>query len=243
MYRNLMLALIVSVILVLGGCAATKTAIEHRNLQTQTKMSATIFLDPVPPEDKTVLVQIKNTSDKEDFKPDAQIKSVLEKAGYMITDNPNEAHYLLQANILKIGTVTGDDMRDALVSGYGGTVEGAVAGAILTQDSSNPLLGGLLGAAVGSVADSLVKKVTYTIVTDIQVSEKVGGNVKVVESNRAVLNQGTSGSKFIASNEQTDWRRYQTRIVSTADKVNLEFDEARPELLAGLTRSISGIFG
>jgi hypothetical protein len=30
--------------------------------------------------------------------------------------------------------------------------------------------------------------------------------------------------------------------MSKANKVNLEFDEAAPDLVAGLTRSISGIF-
>jgi Enterobacterial TraT complement resistance protein len=46
----------------------------------------------------------------------------------------------------------------------------------------------------------------------------------------------------LSSTETTDWKRYQTRVQSTASKANLEFEEAAPELTSGLTRSIAGIF-
>ena len=40
----------------LSGCAATQVAISKRNLDVQTKMSATIFLDPVKESRRTVFV-------------------------------------------------------------------------------------------------------------------------------------------------------------------------------------------
>jgi hypothetical protein len=39
-----------------------------------------------------------------------------------------------------------------------------------------------------------------------------------------------------------DRKRYQTRIVSTADKVNLKFEEALPQMVEGLVRSIFLVF-
>ncbi|WP_422491663.1 complement resistance protein TraT, partial [Endozoicomonas sp. ALE010] len=36
-------------------------------------------------------------------------------------------------------------------------------------------------------------------------------------------------------------KKYQTRVVSTANKVNLKFEEALPELKKGLSNSISGL--
>ena len=36
--------------------------------------------------------------------------------------------------------------------------------------------------------------------------------------------------------------KYRTRVISTANKVNLVYDEAAPDLTNGLTRSISGLF-
>ncbi|MCC5698300.1 complement resistance protein TraT, partial [Klebsiella pneumoniae] len=51
--------------LMLSGCSATHTAISKRNLQVQTKMSDTIFLDPVADDKRTVFIQVRNTSDQQ----------------------------------------------------------------------------------------------------------------------------------------------------------------------------------
>ena len=74
--------------------------------------------------------------------------------------------------------------------------------------------GGLLGGIIETVSGAFVKDVTYSIITDLQISERNGGG----------------------------WKRYQTRVLSTANKVNLEFTEAQPNLEKGLIASISGLF-
>lgn len=231
--------------IMLGGCAASRDLMEHSSLKTETKMSATVFLDPVPPEQKTILVQVRNTTDKSNFNPKQKIIAKLEDAGYKITNDPNKAHYLLQANVLKVGEGKPDEVQKALSRGYGGAFEGATVGALLGVYSDNPyssLTGGLAGAAIGTMANSLIKNVTYNAITDIQVSERAGDGIKVSEANKAELKQGTSGSKTVSSKQITNWKRYQTRIASTANKVNLDFAEAEPELINGLAQSISGIF-
>jgi hypothetical protein len=48
-----------------SGCSAAHTAIKKRNLDVQTKMSETIFLEPTEPQNRVVFVDIRNTSDKE----------------------------------------------------------------------------------------------------------------------------------------------------------------------------------
>jgi hypothetical protein len=40
----------------------------------------------------------------------------------------------------------------------------------------------------------------------------------------------------------TDYKSYRTRVVSTANKVNLNYEEAAPALTEGLTRSLAGLF-
>ena len=62
----LMSALLIST-LSLSGCGALHTAVAKRNLDVQTKMSSSIFLDPVEPEQRTIYVDIRNTSDKPEF--------------------------------------------------------------------------------------------------------------------------------------------------------------------------------
>ena len=49
-------------LLLLSGCSSLETAIKKRNLATETKLSETIWLSPENIMDKTVFVQVKNTS-------------------------------------------------------------------------------------------------------------------------------------------------------------------------------------
>ena len=88
--------------LVLSGCAAVHTSIAKKDLDVQTKMSDSIFLDPVEPSQKTVYLNIRNTSDKTNFDITGTVARALEGRGYRITNNPKEAHYWLQVNILSV---------------------------------------------------------------------------------------------------------------------------------------------
>ena len=50
---------------IFSGCTAMSTAIKKRNLDVQTKMSKTIFLEPVSPLKRVIYIDIRNTSDKD----------------------------------------------------------------------------------------------------------------------------------------------------------------------------------
>jgi predicted nucleic acid-binding protein len=88
----------------------------------------------------------------------------------------------------------------------------------------------------------MIEDVLFTAITDVQISERVGNSIVVKEKTKSKLKQGTNGVKELTSTEKIEWKRYQTRVVSTANKVNLKFDKAAPELIRGLTQSITGIF-
>lgn len=51
----------------LSGCNAVTTAIEHRDLIVENKMTDTVFLDPVSSSQKTIYLQVRNTTDRQDF--------------------------------------------------------------------------------------------------------------------------------------------------------------------------------
>ena len=102
------------------------------------------------------------------------------------------------------------------------------------------LAGGLVGSVAGTVANSLVKDVTYSVITDIQLSERTKQTIQ--ESIQSNLKQGTATTKEQRYRQTTNWKRYHTRILSTAEKVNLSFEDAKPALKEGLTRAIVGIF-
>lgn len=63
MKKNLCVTAVVATAFLLSGCGAMSTAIKKRNLEVKTQMSETVWL--TPSSDKTVWLQVKNTSDKD----------------------------------------------------------------------------------------------------------------------------------------------------------------------------------
>ncbi|MEZ5931094.1 MAG: complement resistance protein TraT [Alphaproteobacteria bacterium] len=232
--------------LTLAACAATTTAISKRELDVQTRMSDSIFLDPLPPARRTVFVQVKNTSDRADFDIEDGIKAAILERGYQLVDNPERAHYMLQANVLQAGESSETAAEDAFASGFGGALFGAAVGAagarVATKDTGSIIGGGLIGAAVETAAGAFIKDVTYSAITDIQVSERAAEGEVVTESFEQDVGQGTGGSRIVRTDSTSGWKRYRTRVMSIANQANLEFEDAAPELVAGLTRSIAGVF-
>ncbi|HEY1717202.1 MAG TPA: complement resistance protein TraT [Verrucomicrobiae bacterium] len=130
----------------LAGCAATEVALEHKDLDVQTKMSATVFLDVEKRQTNTIFVQVKNTSDK-DVSIEALLKQKLEANGYALVSNPQDAFYILQANILYVGKADPSALHDSLYAGWGGAMGGLTAGATIGAAA-----GGLNGLGYGGVA-------------------------------------------------------------------------------------------
>lgn len=231
-------------ITLLAGCAAMQTSISKKELDVQTKMSETIFMDPLPPAKQVVFVQITNTSDKPDFDIKNKIVNSIQAKGYKVTRDPEQAYIWLQANILKVGKADLRDSRDALDQGYGGAISGAAVGAAIGSAGNfngSTLAGGVVGGLIGMTADALVKDINYTTIVDVRISERTKADVK--SATDSSFKQGTSGQTTLAFNENTHWKKFQTRIVANANKANLKFDEASPLLVAGISHSIAGMFG
>ncbi len=201
----------------LSGCAAIGTAVAHRSLETQTSMSRSVFLDPVADSQKTVFLQMRNTASQGFNIRPALIDDLVSK-GYRIKQDPALAHYVVQVNVLRVGRMSKTASREMMGVGYGGTLEGAAAGAaVMGASGGNVLAGGLVGAVAGTVVDNLVTDVNYTSVVDVKITEK----------------QAYAPGAY---------RIYKTRVVATANRVNLKYVEARPQLEEGVARSIAGIF-
>ncbi|WP_429362617.1 complement resistance protein TraT [Paraburkholderia sp. MM5496-R1] len=81
-----------------------------------------------------------------------------------------------------------------------------------------------------------------TAITDVQIKERQHSGVASHENSTHNLHQGNSGGTTVTYSEDTNYRTYQTRILSVANKVNLEFAEAAPPLCSGLVRVIAGSF-
>lgn len=244
-FSTLLTLAAIGAVTLLSGCAATQVAISKRDLDVQTKMSDTIFLDPVGEDKRTVFVQVRNTSDKQDFDIANEVTSAVAAKGYRVVTDPDKAQYILQANILQVGKVSASAAQMSF-GGYGvpltGAFAGAGIGAALGGNTGGIIGAGLIGGLVETVANAAVKDVYFSAITDIQIKSRQRSGVKSKESSRHNLKQGNSGGTTVTYDEETDFRTYQTRIMSVANKVNLDFQEAASPLRGGLVRVISGVF-
>lgn len=203
----------------LTGCTAMDTMIKHRKLKVDTKMSKTIFLDPI--EEKKVYLDIKNTSSKRNLAVKEHVSKLLEDKGYKVVCNLKQATVMLQGNVLYIGEMKEERINELLNAGFGAETANFIAGAAALsaiQDNYNAGTiagGGLAGMAIGGVADNMVKNVIYTMIVDLRVS--------------------------VRNEDNKTWDRYENRIISRANKVNLKFETARPRLIDELSNSIAGI--
>lgn len=240
-----LLLAVLALVAMLSGCAATATAIRYQDLDVQTKMSATIFLEPVPPHQRTIFIQVRNTSDKPFF-IEQDVAASIAARGYQIVFDPNQAHYILQANILAVGRTDQSALENATGLGYGGVLAGATAGALLGHATGHSAwagaaIGGLAMGAAEVVAGSATQVIWYAVVTDVQISER--SRAAVSEQFSSTLRQGTAHTyQQQRSAKMTDVMKYQTRISSSARKVNLQFPEAEPYLRQGLVQAIAGLF-
>lgn len=203
----------------LVGCGAINKQIRHGNLDVQTKMSSTIFLEPVGPAQKVVYLQLRNTTDQADIPFREPIAAALQHKGYTITTDPAKATFILKANILSVAKVREDEeawalLTKSLTNTGVGAATGIGAAIALGHKYRGAAAGGLLGAGIENLSDALVEVITYAMATDIQLVEKHKGVEKV----------------------------HPTRVVSIAKKTNLEFKEAAQALSNGLVKSISGMF-
>jgi hypothetical protein len=208
-------------------------------------MSDSIFLNPAPADKKTVWVEIRDTSGESiDLSP---LKGLLAARGFKLADDPNKTNYRMRVNSRYIGKTSVPAIKEAVHAGYGGPLTGAVAGGVIGGTlSDRPLaplagagIGGLLGLGAEWIAGELVKKVTYGMVVDIEISEYSAAPIKerqvasVKRGGETRIEQETSG--------MTNWKVYTTRIGANATQVNLDMETARPALVEKLSKSIAGM--
>lgn len=207
--------------LLLTGCSAMQVALTKKDLDVQTKMSESIFMDVESQQGKNVYVDFRNTSGK-DISLEDRVAENLSSRGYALVSSPANADYILQVNILSCEKTSKAAIEKNLGLGFGATtLTGAATGALIgtaTRSSygmaTGAVVGGLAGGAAELVTGSLVKDVTYALITDVQLTEKM-------------------------SDRKLSWR---TRMVSSANKVNLRLEEAQQPLEEAMATSIAGIF-
>ena len=237
-----------TVVLCLGfellGCGATSALINHSSLDVSSKMSDSIFLDPLPTNQQTVLIQVRNTTNENLKGISAELASSFSNAGWKVVKDKAAAYNIVQVNVLQAGKADDPDaVWKSVQSGYGAVAFGGLAG-LATMYSGGSMMTSLgVGAAVGIASwatDKLVTNVAYSVVTDVQISTRTSG--KVSNSTHGSLKQGRSTYEHQDYSATGNLLKYQTRIGTVAQKVNLKFVDAKPVIVSKLSQEIVGIF-
>lgn len=109
------------IILFVTRCAGHATL----SRETQVKLSNSIFLRPS--KDKTIYIETRNASDN----PNAILADLPQKLtakGYTVIDDPEKAHYILQANTVFAAKAKPGSTLDSLIAGGFGVGIGRAIG-------------------------------------------------------------------------------------------------------------------
>ncbi len=205
----------------IAGCGAMQIALTKKDLDVQTKMSQTIFMDLENQKSRSVYVDVRDTSGK-GLSLSKTISNAIVAKGYTLSSSPSKAGYIIQINVLSCNKSDPAAIEKTLGLGYGGSVASGILTGAMIGSATHSGYGMATGAAIGGmaagvgefVADSLVKDVTYALITDVQLTEHLRRGKKV----------------------------HRTRMASMANKVNLKFEDARWQLESAMANSLAGIF-
>ena len=231
--------------LMLAGCAS---------LKTNSFMSNSIFLDPVSPNKRVVYVRVRSTADRKGINVDSAIRKGVREAGYRITDDPDKAYFLLQANVLAIGEFDPDRLRAAVLQGpssLGGLAIGVATGIAVADELEGKsgaapavVLSALIAAALIDGAVSLVyDERLYAALTDIEIATRVGSGERGGLKSESVgqIQQGDSTTETQRRSGKSQWQKYRARVSSEVLAVNTPWEEVAAELSEKLSQSIEGI--
>jgi hypothetical protein len=236
------------VALALTGCAATQVALSKKDLDVQSRTSTAVFVDAVPRAKRKIFLDVKSgvmEFDRRQFKQFVKEQfTQVNDNGYQIVDDPDQANFHLTAYVLNLEKTSPTAAEAALHQGYMGNsvMAGAAAGGLATRSGTGIVAGGLLGGAAEFVSGALVKDVTYMLVCDIQIKEKAADGVIVRKDTRIDAKVSDAGSSQQTVSEVGNRKEYRTRIVTTAEKVNLSLEEAQDLMFKKTAYAMSGFF-
>ena len=253
-FSKLRLMAALTAVAVLSGCAAASVALSKKDLDVQTKTSTAIFVDPIAKAQRTIYVEIRSgvqEFDRRAFSAYLKTQFSTNENGYRIVDEPEQAHYLMSVYVLNLEKASPTAAEAALNQGYSGAAGlGGAAGAVLGARNTNTYrgaaAGGVIGTALASgtelVANSLVKDVTFMLVCDVSVQERVAKGVMVRKDTSIDTKVSDGGTSQQRVSEARDRKEYRTRVVTTANKANLELKEAQEQMFNKTAYALAGFF-
>jgi hypothetical protein len=232
-------------ITVLGGCSAVHTSIAKRDLDVQTKISTAVFVDAVPVDMRKIYLEVRSgvmEFDRNSFRKNVEQQLLSNGNGYTVTDNPKNAQYTMSIFVRNLEKTTPNDAETALGAGFQGAGIGAAASLATGGSYGNAAGAGLLVGAFSTAANAFVQDVMYLLVADIQIKERAAKGVIVRKDSKINSKISDDGSSTQTYSEATTQKEYRTRVVTTANKANLELLEAQPLMFEKTAYAMASFF-
>ena len=240
-----------------SGCATTE-------LQTNAKMTQSVFINPVAKDKRLIFVSSRNTSGQQ-INLEKTILNELETKGYTVVDDPEMATYVLMMNILYCDK---KQENNAAAGAVGAGALGAGIGAYNNNGLGASAGIGLGAALVGGLIAKATEDTIFQMQVDIVIREKAKGTVstssvtangqaRVTDSSKAGFVNGFGGpvrdtnatghlnSNMASANTQSyesDFIEHKTMMLAEATKMRLTLQEATPILERQISNQIAGLF-
>lgn len=239
------LALIALAALMLSGCAAVHTSIAKKDLDVQTKISTSIFVEPVAKDKRKIYLEVRSgvmEFDRNLFRQTLENQITNSGNGYSFVDSPDKAQYTMSVFVRNLEKASPTAAEGYLASGFQGVSAGAAVGYAAGGSGRQAAAGGIIGGLVSTAANAFVKDVTYLLVADIQIREKARKGVIVRRDSKTNTKISDDGATTQTYSEATNRKEYRTRVVTTANKANLELAEAQPLMFDKTAYAMAAFF-
>jgi hypothetical protein len=233
----------------LSSCAATYTALSKKDLDVQARTSTALFVDPVPRTKRTIYLDVKSgvmEFDRRAFRQFVKEQfTQFNDNGYRIVDDPMAAQFLMVVYVLNLQRTSPTAAEKALSKGFMGgdaILAGAAAGDLISGGGTGALAGGLAVEGADFISGALVKDVLYVLVCDVQIKERAAKGVAVKKQTNIDAKVSDAGRSHQLVSEVTNRKEYRTRIVTTANKVNLKLSDAQDLMFKKTAYAMAGFF-
>jgi hypothetical protein len=243
--KQLKITVIAVTALFLSSCAALHTTIAKKDLDVQTKVSTSIFVEPVPPEQRKIYLEVRSAVqefDRNAFRIELSDQITNSGNGYTLVDSPKNAQYSMSVFVRNLEKASPSSAANYLKSGFQGVAGGAALSYATGGSYRNAAAVGIIGGLVSTAANAFVKDVTFLLVADIQIKEKAAKGVIVRKDTKTNTKTSDDGSSTQTSSVVSNRKEYRTRVVTTANKANLKLEEAQPLMFSKTAYAMASFF-
>lgn len=188
----------------LTGCQTTHKSAVLNNTQAipaanvKIKTTSYIYLNPLPKEDRTIFISIKNDSGTNVFDPQPWLVKSLQERSFKLVNNIDEANVVLRANLFRVGNINKKDAAILLGSEFGNSAE------LISPDS-------LSDTTAATQSENV-------IILDLQYFDR-RNLVDSAQAKARTSMANVTDTQLLLLCNTSRWERFQSRIISmTADK-------------------------